>query len=78
MIRRDREETERQALKTLALQGIPSWHIFCSTPAHKARWRAIIVPMEQLVERSPLHFFSDPRYSEALLGNRECFGGSSL
>jgi len=75
---RARRRTECQALKTLAMQGTPNWHIFCSTPAHKARWRAIIVPMEQLVERSPLHFFSDPRYSEALLGNREYIGDSSL
>jgi len=65
-------------LKTLDVRSFLYWHIFCSTPAHKARWRAIIVPMEQLVERSPLHFFGVPRYSEALLRNPEHVGGSSL
>ncbi len=71
------KSVEPETLKILALQDIPYWHIFCSTPAHQARWRAIIVPMDELVERSLLHLFSVSRYSEALQRNPELVGGSS-
>ncbi len=51
----------RRTLKIPGLQVFPYWHIFCSTPAHAARLRAIIVPMEQSAERSTLPFISSQR-----------------
>jgi hypothetical protein len=37
-------ELAPQVPDLLALRAFTEWHIFCSTPAHKARLRAIIGP----------------------------------
>jgi hypothetical protein len=51
----------RRTLEILGLQVFSYWHIFCSTPAHAALLRAIIVAMDQLDGRSTLLFISFQR-----------------